>query len=88
MEPTPTSADAGTASERGEAPGGLSQARFKAIAAEAGGWLWGTVRGAFNEKATFSQIVVDAVIGMIPLIGDVTAVRDLIAVLMGLSDDP
>ncbi|MDR0702014.1 MAG: hypothetical protein LBF61_06310 [Azoarcus sp.] len=71
-----------------EAPGGLSWSEFKAMSAEAGGWLWGTVQGAFNEKASVSQIVVDAVIGMIPLVGDVTAARDLIAVSLGMADDP
>ena len=69
-------------------PAGWSMARFNAISAEAGGWLWGTVQGAFNEKATLSQIVVDAVVGMIPFVGDATAVRDLIAVLIGLIDSP
>ncbi|MDR2092784.1 MAG: hypothetical protein LBP58_05655 [Azoarcus sp.] len=71
-----------------EAPGGLSWSEFKAMSAEAGGWLWGTVQGAFNEKATTSQIVVDAVIGMVPLLGDVTAVRDIIAISLGMADDP
>jgi hypothetical protein len=47
----------------------------------------GTVQGAFNEKQTVSQIITDAVIGMIPLVGDVTAVRDLIAVGSGLAND-
>lgn len=70
------------------APGGLSLTDFKIMSLEAGEWLWGTVQGAFNTKATLSQIVVDAVIGMIPLVGDVTAVRDLIAVSMRLIDDP
>lgn len=77
-----------TAGGEASAPGGLSWARFKALSAEAGGWLWGTAQGAFNEKASFSQIVVDAVIGMIPLVGDATAVRDLIAVVIGLVDQP
>ena len=70
------------------APGGLSWSRFKALSADVGSWLWGTVQGAFNEKASFSQILVDAVIGMIPLVGDVTAARDLIAVAIRLIDDP
>ena len=69
-------------------PGGLSAARFKAMCADAGQWIWGTARGAFNEKASLSQIVVDAVIGMIPLVGDATAARDLIAVVMGMIDSP
>ncbi|MCO4862516.1 hypothetical protein MKD38_12590 [Cupriavidus sp. WGlv3] len=62
--------------------------RFRAICADVGSWTWGTVQGAFNEKASFSQILVDAVIGMIPLVGDVTAVRDIIAVVIGLVDKP
>ncbi len=70
------------------APGGLTWSRFKAISADVGSWTWGTVQGAFNEKANFSQIVVDAIIGMIPLVGDATAVRDIIAVVIGLVDKP
>nr|WP_221320234.1 hypothetical protein [Chitinivorax tropicus] len=66
----------------------MSWARFEAIAADSAQWLWGTAQGAFNEKASTSQIIVDAVIGMIPLVGDGTAVRDLIAVSIGLADDP
>ncbi|SPK75140.1 conserved protein of unknown function (plasmid) [Cupriavidus taiwanensis] len=69
-------------------PGGLSWSRFRAICADVGSWTWGTVQGAFNEKASFSQIIVDAVIGMIPLVGDVTAVRDIVAVVIGLVDKP
>lgn len=69
-------------------PGGWSWSHFKAVCADVGSWTWGTVQGAFNEKASFSQILVDAVIGMIPLVGDATAVRDLIAVIIGLIDDP
>jgi hypothetical protein len=72
----------------GDPPGRLSDDSFKSIALEVGDWIWGTVQGAFNEKATLSQIIVDAVIGMIPLVGDVTAVRDLIAVVIGLATDP
>lgn len=67
---------------------GLSWAHFKSICADVNGWTWGTVQGAFNEKASFSQIIVDAVIGMIPVAGDVTAVRDLIATIIGLVDNP
>lgn len=69
-------------------PGGLTAAGFEAMATEAGGWLWGTVQGAFNHKASLSQIIVDAVIGMIPLVGDVTAARDIMAVSIRLIDDP
>lgn len=69
-------------------PGGLSWSQFRAMAADVGSWTWGTVQGAFNEKASLSQILVDAVIGMIPLVGDVTAVRDIIAVVIRLIDDP
>ncbi|OLH68232.1 hypothetical protein DXO200_11045, partial [Xanthomonas oryzae pv. oryzae] len=58
------------------------------MTADVGSWAWGTAQGAFNEKASLSQILVDAVIGMIPLVGDVTAVRDIIAVVIRLIDDP
>lgn len=68
-------------------PGGWTLIQFKAVCADVGNWTWGTVQGAFNEKASITQIVVDAVIGMIPLVGDATAVRDLIAVVIGLADD-
>ena len=71
-----------------DAPGGLSLEAFKSIALEVGDWIWGTAKGAFNEKATASQIIADAAIGMVPAVGDVTAVRDLIAIVMGLVKDP
>lgn len=70
------------------APGGLSWSAFEATALDASGWLWGTVQGAFNQKAALSQIIVDAVIGMIPLVGDVTAARDIVAVSIRLVDQP
>src|SRR6185312_8619282 len=68
-------------------PAGWTWSHFKAVCADVSSWTWGTVQGAFNEKASISQIIVDAVIGMIPLVGDATAVRDLIAVVIGLVDD-
>ncbi|EKS7107841.1 MULTISPECIES: hypothetical protein [Enterobacter] len=67
---------------------GVSVAWFKETSLETGQWIWGTLQGAFNEKQTIGQIIVDAVIGMIPLVGDVTAVRDLIAVSIGLAKEP
>ncbi|MGK3141401.1 hypothetical protein [Pantoea sp. C2G6] len=67
---------------------GVSVAWFKETSLETGQWIWGTLQGAFNEKQTIGQIIVDAAIGMIPLVGDVTAVRDLIAVSIGLAKEP
>lgn len=67
---------------------GVSVAWFKETSLETGQWIWGTLQGAFNEKQTIGQIILDAVIGMIPLVGDVTAVRDLIAVSIGLAKEP
>ena len=49
-----------------DAPGGPSWESFQSISLEVGDWVWGTAQGAFNEKATLSQILVDAAIGMIP----------------------
>jgi hypothetical protein len=75
-------------SESTSAPGGLSPKEFKLAVAEVGQWIWGMAQGAYNDKQTLSQIITDAVIGMIPLVGDVTAVRDLVAVGTGLATDP
>lgn len=61
---------------------------FKSTSLEVGQWCWGTLQGAFNEKQTIGQVIVDAVIGMIPLLGDATAARDLLAVSIGMSNDP
>ena len=66
---------------------GWSIEDFKKTSMEVGQWCWGTMQGAFNEKQTISQIITDAVIGMIPILGDVTAVRDLLAVSIGMSTD-
>lgn len=71
-----------------DGPGGLSWEAFKSLSLDVGSWCWGTLQGAFNEEATLSQIITDAVIGMIPLVGDVTAARDLIAVVIGLCYEP
>ena len=59
-----------------------------AFGIEAVNWIWGTAKGGFNQKQTVSQIVVDALIGMIPLVGDLTAVRDILAILIGMANGP
>lgn len=69
-------------------PGALSVKEFALHATEVGQWIWGTAQGAFNEKQTLAQIITDAAIGMIPVVGDVTAARDLIAVSTGLATNP
>lgn len=74
-------------SDVGTPPGGLSVKEFKLATVEISQWIWGTVQGAFNEKQTLAQIIADAVIGMVPLVGDVTAARDLIAVGTGLATE-
>ena len=40
----------------------VSETEIKRWALDASDWLWGTAQGAFNEKQTTSQIIVDAVI--------------------------
>lgn len=61
---------------------------IEAMVVEVGDWLWGTIQGGFNEQQSISQIIVDAVIGMIPIVGDVTAARDLVAVILRLIEHP
>lgn len=61
---------------------------IEVIVVEVGDWLWGTIQGGFNEQQSISQIIVDAVIGMIPIVGDVTAARDLVAVILRMIEHP
>jgi hypothetical protein len=65
----------------------VNESEKKSVVFEVGDWIWGTLKGGFNEQMSISQIIVDAVIGMIPIVGDVTAVRDLIAVIIRLATD-
>lgn len=55
---------------------------------DVGDWLWGLIQGNFNEQQTTSQLIVDAVIGMIPVVGDVTAVRDITASIIKMVEQP
>jgi len=66
----------------------MSGGEYMRTVTDAGEWLWGMIQGGFNEQQTISQIIVDAIIGMIPVVGDVTAVRDLLAVIIRLADQP
>jgi len=66
----------------------LSPKEFELLSVEIGQWIWGTAQGAFNEKQTLAQIITDAGIGMIPVVGDITATRDLVAISSGLANNP
>jgi type VI secretion system Hcp family effector len=60
----------------------------KSIITDSISFVWGALQGSFNQKQSVSQIIVDAVIGVIPVVGDVTAARDLIAIIIRLSLQP
>jgi hypothetical protein len=66
----------------------MSGGEYWGLVTDTGDWLWGLIQGGFNEQQSVSQIIVDACIGMIPVVGDVTAVRDVLAVTIRLADDP
>src|SRR5580704_15134873 len=66
----------------------MTAADKKSVVSEVGSWIWGTIEGGFNEQQSISQIIVYAAIGMIPVVGDITAVRDLIAIILQLIQDP
>jgi hypothetical protein len=55
---------------------------------EVADWVWGVLEGGFNEKQTTSQIIVDAAITLIPVVGDVAVVRDLLACVLRMVNDP
>ncbi|MFK7941455.1 MAG: hypothetical protein AB8B85_00840 [Paracoccaceae bacterium] len=44
-------------------------------------WVWGVIQGDFNEDATTSQIIVNTIITMIPVVDQVGDVRDTAAIL-------
>lgn len=52
-----------------------------------GSWVGGALKGEFNDKATLGQIIFDAVISMFPVVGEGTAVRDLIAISNRMAGD-
>lgn len=64
------------------------QSKAREMANEVAGWLWGTVQGEFNEEQTASQIIVDSVISMIPIVGEGTDIRDIIAVIIRMVKHP
>lgn len=47
----------------------------------AANWVWGVIQGDFNEDATTSQIIVNTIITMIPVVDQVGDVRDVAAIL-------
>lgn len=57
-------------------------------AASVAQWTGGALSGEFNHKQTIGQIVFDAVISMFPFLGEGTAARDTIAIVLHMSDDP
>jgi hypothetical protein len=48
-----------------------------------GDWIWGTVQGDFNKEQTTGQLVVNTILGFIPIVDQVLDIRDIIA---GLKD--
>ena len=51
-------------------------------------WMGDALAGEFAHKRTVGQIVVDAVISMIPVAGEITAARDCVAITLRLSEKP
>jgi hypothetical protein len=66
----------------------MSLAEVKRSSLEVGEWLWGSLQGSFNDKLSIGQIVLDATISAIPIAGEVTAVRDVIAQLIRMCKSP
>src|SRR5471032_911402 len=77
----------------------MSSSWVSQAASEVGDYLWrgaaavgdtvvGTVAGEFSQKRNTGAIVIDAVISMFPVAGEVTAARDAIAITIRMCDDP
>ncbi|MDC8786106.1 hypothetical protein [Roseateles koreensis] len=57
-------------------------AKLKDIAGgaeNAGLWVWHALQGDWNDERTVGQIAADAVLGMVPFVGQLLCLRDLIA---------
>ncbi|WP_250472588.1 hypothetical protein [Caballeronia sp. GAFFF1] len=59
-----------------------------ANAAAVGGWIGTALKGEFGKQQTTGQIFFDAAISMFPVLGEGTAARDTIALVMHMADDP
>lgn len=77
----------------------MSGSWISQAASEVGDYLWrgaavvgdtvtGTVAGEFSQKRNTGAIIIDAVISMFPVAGEITAARDAIAITIRMSDDP
>lgn len=66
----------------------MSWGAFMEASHDVGSWVWGAVKGGFNEKQTIGQVTLDAVISMFPIAGEVTAARDVTACCIRLSEYP
>ena len=50
-------------------------------------WLWGTVKGDFNENADYDQIAANIGVSFVPVVGQIMDVRDVFAGLYLLTKD-
>ncbi|KVG55087.1 hypothetical protein [Burkholderia territorii] len=77
----------------------MSSSWISQAASEVGDYLWsgatavgdtvvGAVAGEFSQKRNTGAIIVDAVISMFPVAGEITAARDAIAIALRMCDDP
>ena len=77
----------------------MSSSSISQAASEVGDYLWrgatavgdtvvGAVAGEFSQKRNTGAIVIDAVVSMFPVAGEVTAARDAIAITIRMCDDP
>ena len=63
----------------GKGEDGKGEDGWLATAGKFAKWLWGVAEGGFNEDPSAAQIGTDMVIGLIPVVGQATAARDLSA---------
>jgi hypothetical protein len=77
----------------------MSSSWVSQAASEVGDYIWsgattvgdtvvGVVAGEFSQKRNTGSIIIDAVISMFPVAGEVTAARDAIAIALRMCDDP
>jgi hypothetical protein len=58
---------------------------IREVTADSIDWIWGTLQGGWNQNMRADQIVADAMLSFVPILGVVIDIRDLLACIYSLN---
>ena len=58
---------------------------IREVTADSVDWIWGTLQGGWNQNMRADQIVADAMLSFVPILGVVIDIRDLLACIYSLN---